>query len=478
MHTNREYSGTVQRAAFDTGVARNTSVAGEVLGVLRLAVTLRLDPRAVAGRDATLILFAFVAVGVWALLDWMKANGPVLPDASGLQGLAVFACAALGVAWLAARAETPRLPLRRTLWLVAGYLPAAAAAIGLLTAHLPPSRLAAIGAVFAVHSALYFWFGLRALAGKPPRRAFAAWAASLAVLAVLLTQLAPQSGLWRPHLTDAQLAQIRESERRSESLLYAQPERIDAALASVPASNGTRPSVYFVGFAGYGDQRVFGQEIALAERRIRERYGPGGRSVLLINDRRDFDRHPLASASALERALRGVAARMDRERDVLFLALSSHGKKDPYLVVTNGALPLDQLTPERLAGILERSGIRWRVLVISACYAGAFIDRLRDPNTIVITAAAADRTSFGCNDRRELTNFGEAFYRDALPEAASLRAAFEKAAADVAAREKREGLVPSRPQAHFGTAAERKLAELEERRRAAPTTVTAARSSP
>ena len=39
---------------------------------------------------------------------------------------------------------------------------------------------------------------------------------------------------------------------------------------------------------------------------------------------------------------------MDRERDVLFLALSSHGKRDAKLVVTNGALPLNWLTGQAI----------------------------------------------------------------------------------------------------------------------------------
>jgi hypothetical protein len=216
-----------------------------------------------------------------------------------------------------------------------------------------------------------------------------------------------------------------------------------------------------VGFAGFGPQKVFAQEIDLAAQRVHERYGIDGRRVLLVNDRRDYDRHPLASPTALARTLQGIAARMDREQDVLFLAISSHGKQDPYLVVENGALPVNKLEAESLREMLRESGIRWKVLVISACYAGAFIEPLRDPHTVIITAAAPDRTSFGCNDRRALTYFGEAFYRDALPRSANLREAFQIAKADIERRERKEGLKPSLPQAFFGAEIERKLEELE-----------------
>jgi hypothetical protein len=246
--------------------------------------------------------------------------------------------------------------------------------------------------------------------------------------------------------------------------LYAQPERIDAALREIDATPSDQPRMFYLGVAGFGDQRVFGEEIELAAQRVDERYGVAKRRVLLINDRRDFDSHPMASPTALERALRGMSTRMNREQDILFLALSSHGKRNAQFVVTNAGLPLNWLTGEALARMLRESGIRWKILVISACYAGAFIEPLRDDHTIVITASAADKTSFGCNPSRDLTYFGEAFYRDALPKAPSLRAAFDIATAQISQRERREGLEPSQPQAYFGKAMVAKLAEIEAHR--------------
>jgi hypothetical protein len=188
-----------------------------------------------------------------------------------------------------------------------------------------------------------------------------------------------------------------------------------------------------------------------------ERYRLDDRHLALINDERDLDAAPLATVSGLRYALQGIAARMRLDRDVLFLAISSHGSRDASIAVENSQLPLDDLTDADLAEALEDSGIEWRVIVVSACYAGAFIPALRNPKTIVIAAAAADRTSFGCSTDRDLTYFGEAFYRDALPQAASLRDAFEKSKTAIAAREQRERIEASEPQADFGTAMEQKL---------------------
>jgi hypothetical protein len=96
-------------------------------------------------------------------------------------------------------------------------------------------------------------------------------------------------------------------------------------------------------------------------------------------------------------------------------------------------------------------------IVISACHAAAFIPQLKDPDTIIITAAAADKTSFGCSDDRDLTYFGEAFYRDALPKAQNLEEAFKQAKEAIAVRENQEHQKVSEPEAYFGDELQRVL---------------------
>jgi hypothetical protein len=212
-----------------------------------------------------------------------------------------------------------------------------------------------------------------------------------------------------------------------------------------------------VGFAGVGEQKVFAGEISLAAKVIGDRFGTPSRTLLLVNDHRNLEAQPLASVTSLKLALADIGRRMDRERDALILVISSHGSREPAISVSNGGLPLNDLTGEDLKKAFDEAGIRWRVVIISACHAGAFIPYLSDDQSIVITAAAADRTSFGCSNDRDLTYFGEEFIRDALPQAASLRAAFEKARESIAARERAERLTPSMPTAHFGVALEHRL---------------------
>jgi Peptidase C13 family len=86
------------------------------------------------------------------------------------------------------------------------------------------------------------------------------------------------------------------------------------------------------------------------------------------------------------------------------------------------------------------------VLIVSACYSGLFARALADERTLVITAAAADRPSFGCRDGATWTYFGDAFFNRALRTEPRLDRAFARARELVTERERREGFDPSNPQ--------------------------------
>ena len=244
-----------------------------------------------------------------------------------------------------------------------------------------------------------------------------------------------------------------------EALFYDQPAQILAAVARVQSAPSGTTGVYFVGFAGDGEQAVFKRETLFASRVFAERLGSGERSVLLVNDAADRDSYPLASVSGLAQTLKVLAPRMHADDDVLVLFLTSHGSRDG-LEVENGSLPLSQLAPTDLRQALDDSEIRWRVVVVSACYAGVFLDELKSDTTAIITAADATHTSFGCEDDRNLTWFGEAFLKDSLTSSGSLEEAFQKAAALVARREDADHQTHSNPQLYVGSLMRRKLAEL------------------
>ena len=115
-------------------------------------------------------------------------------------------------------------------------------------------------------------------------------------------------------------------------------------------------------------------------------------------------------------------------------------------------LALTQVRPEHLKRILDRSGIKRRAVVVSSCHSGSFIPALADQNTLVITASRADRNSFGCEDRRQWTYFGDAYFNQALRQDASFRRAFDRARELIAAWEAEERQTPSLPQITGGEA--------------------------
>jgi hypothetical protein len=394
---------------------------------------------------------------LWAWLDWRES----LPDPE-FSALAIpfFAWYALGIAALAALLKWRAYPAPRfehALLLTLGLAPFLFLWISLPDDEGHLTGVFAAEILIGAAMAVYLARGMKAITGQVQRFAVLHAMAFLVVFIIASDSLNVVPGFWT--VADTSAADTGAG-ARSEELLFGQSGLIDRELAAIQPSAGKSPVAFFVGFAGVAEQKVFAEEVGLARRVLSEKFGIESRGVSLINDQRDLDRAPLATVSGLRYALHGLAGRMNLDKDVLFLAISSHGSKDPAIAVSNSALPLNDLSEDDLADALQESGIKWRVLIISACYAGGFIDALKDPQTIVITAAAKDRTSFGCSSDRDLTYFGEAFYRDSLPAAHSLREAFDRARLEIDRRERAAREKPSNPQAYFGKEIEAKLASM------------------
>jgi hypothetical protein len=398
---------------------------------------------------------------LWLALDWWQAQPDPQFLAGGIPLLAWYALAILALAELLRVSCKPRASFPATLLLALALVPPPLLVAVGLAPFLPSIPLLAVVIALLIYVFLVLARGLRSITGQSQRSAAIVGIVFFIGFVWVTDALDVIPDVWASPEVE-QAADSSNTQADTEALLFDQSARIDQALAAITPAASAAPKAFFLGFAGVGNQKVFAQEITLASRVLSERYGMEGKGLSLLNDERDLQRAPLATVSGLKYALRGLAARMNVDRDVLFLAISSHGAQDPAIAVSNADLPLDDLTDEDLAEALEDSGIKWRAIIISACYAGGFIESLKDPRTIVITAAAADRTSFGCSNDRDLTYFGEAFYRDALPEARSLRDAFDKAKAAIAVRERREHVEPSKPQAFFGTELEAKLAAMKD----------------
>jgi hypothetical protein len=255
------------------------------------------------------------------------------------------------------------------------------------------------------------------------------------------------------------MAQPRRPDVDIEAAYYRQPQLVDRALARLEPPRPGRTELYFVSFAGFGTEAVFKREALAVQELFDERFDTTGRSLALVNHVTTLDSIPLANMTNLDLVLQHLGRLIDRNRDVLFLFVTSHGNKG-LIAVDMPGFGFNTLTPERLKSVLDRSGIRNRIVVLSACHSGSFIPALADANTLVITAAHADRTSFGCDDRRQWTYFGDAYFNQALRRETSFVRAFDEAKRLIRQWERREKLPASQPQIAGGAAMRAVLAAI------------------
>ncbi len=249
----------------------------------------------------------------------------------------------------------------------------------------------------------------------------------------------------------------------SEAAFYAQPEILRRGLAALRPGRRGIEEVYFVGVAGYAAEDVFRDELRVVKHLFDRRFDTLGRSISLINNPGTTLQSPIASVTSLQRTLIRVGRVMNRDEDVLFLYLTSHGSEDHRFALEFWPLHLRDLEPVALRTMLDRAGIRWRVIVVSACYAGGFIEPLKDDHTLIITAADARHTSFGCGAKADFTYFRKAYFDQALRATYSFTVAFETARRSIEAREQAEGRTRSYPQMYVGPEMARKLRRLEAR---------------
>jgi Peptidase C13 family len=255
-----------------------------------------------------------------------------------------------------------------------------------------------------------------------------------------------------------------------------QPDLVAKAIAGLTPARPGIGEVYFVGMAAYSEQDVFLKEARSAQAIIENRFNAKGRSVLLANHRDTLTDVALASATNLDKILAGIGRMMDVENDVLVLFVTSHGTNG-VIAVSMPGFGLNNLTPDRLAIALAQSGIKNRVVILSACHAGSFLPALDDPDTLALTAAHADKTSFGCSHEREWTYFGDALFNQALRKTRSFPEAFGMARDTIAGLEAKDKLTPSDPQMSVGSNILAPLDAIQKRLDAAPNQDTAAPAS-
>lgn len=256
----------------------------------------------------------------------------------------------------------------------------------------------------------------------------------------------------------------------SQQVFEEQQTLMEKTMAAIEPQRRGITDVYGLVFAPYAAEDVFLRESTMVSRVLAERFDAEGRVVHLVNHASTVQTHPWATTLNLQRAIDALAQRMDRDNDVLVVYMTSHGASDFKLAASHWPLQVPPLSPGELREALDNAGIRHRVIAISACYSGGWIEALASDTTLVMTAADATHTSYGCGRLSELTFFGRAMFDEQLRKTHSFEQAFSRAVPVIKQREidagKDDGF--SNPQIRAGTGIGPVLRALEQRLDAPP----------
>jgi hypothetical protein len=251
----------------------------------------------------------------------------------------------------------------------------------------------------------------------------------------------------------------------SQDLFEHQSTLLQNQLNALAPHRADTRDLYSLVFAPYASENVFINESKMINSVLTERFDAKDRLVQLVNHVSTTATVAWATPLNLQRSIDAIAQKMDKENDVFLLYMTSHGAKDFKLAASHWPLEVDPLMPVNLANMLNNAGIRHRVLIISACYSGGWIPPLASDYSLVMTAADATHTSYGCGRKSDLTYFGRAFFDEQLRNTFSFEEAFNKAVPVIEKREKDAGKTDgfSNPQMSVGTHINSALSELSQR---------------
>ena len=472
-----------------------------VLESLRAAVFMAPRTGSATPTPAQLISAMVVSWGLVVLGEWWAAVavGPVEFNAQAWLGQHWLSLALLGAAWWA-------------MWPAQKQAPGSPESAGALAGGVPAWWLLSSLAVLPwVVPLLLIPAGDEATAGMPAWQDRLAWTLpelllGLSAIAVILCSYAVmvrltarfvrsrwrtaafalclvggtavQLGLgveptWKPVL-DAQAASEAAAEGAdappagvplSQAVFEGQQLMLEAYTQDLTPERPGVVDVYGLVFAPYAGEEVFRRESTMVSDLLQDRFDAEGRVLHLLNHAETADTHLWATPENLRSAVDALAATMDREQDVLVVYMTSHGARNHQLAAAHPPLQVDPMTPELLRHMLDDAGIRHRVIAISACYSGGWLDTLATPSTLIMTAADATHTSYGCGMQSELTFFGRAVFDEQLRSTYSFTEAFNKAVPIIAQREVEAGKADgfSNPQMRVGADIDPVLQSLAQR---------------
>lgn len=203
---------------------------------------------------------------------------------------------------------------------------------------------------------------------------------------------------------------------------------MSSALASLPPQ---RPGVVdtYVLVASFWNDPVFENEAKEAAAIIGRRYDATDRTIVLSAGRGPGAARTYASSTPnnFNAALGRIGQIADPKEDLVLVFFTSHGGPDGAVAIQEKGRMGGAIRAANLRDSFAQAGINNKLVIVSACFSGHFILPFSNDNTVVLTAAAADKTSFGCEPSRDWTFFGDALFNHALRGGEALMPAFDEA---------------------------------------------------
>lgn len=237
-----------------------------------------------------------------------------------------------------------------------------------------------------------------------------------------------------------------------EKILSKDQQRLINQIESLEPEQPGVTDAYFLAVGGDGTESVFRRDIQVAQAGLQEHFDIEHRSIMLLNDR-DYETYPLATRPSIAQALKALDQRMNPEEDLLVIHLVSHGSRGGNLLLRQPGLDLPDMSPGDFAQMLAPLNAHRKLLVVSACFSGHWLSQLKDSDTLIMTSARKDRTSFGCGDDSEMTWFTRAVYQSVGLSFTDPDTMFEQVDKQIRAWEKDNGMEEgdwSYPQSYLG----------------------------
>ncbi|HTI82038.1 MAG TPA: C13 family peptidase [Acetobacteraceae bacterium] len=222
-----------------------------------------------------------------------------------------------------------------------------------------------------------------------------------------------------------------------------------ATSALVADAETPKRRLFYIGLALYSETWSQNDVVALAD--ALQRSSEFAVVPMIASNLTSARQYPIADDARITALVR-TAARRAAPDDLMVVHISTHGA--PGLLASRiGNQQTTAITARSLARRLAPLLGHDTVVIVSACYSGSLIGALRAPDRIVIAAARADRSSFGCAAGAQHTFFGSAELAAFAEPHRSLREVFDAMRLDVARMEHEQDYAPpSEPQVWVGSA--------------------------